>query len=50
MAYETEKLESKFIATSDSYKEVVAFANMGGGSILLGINEGGESMSHFSIL
>jgi ATP-dependent DNA helicase RecG len=42
MSYETEKLEFKVIATDDLYKEVVAFANTYGGTILLGINKVGE--------
>ena len=42
MANETEKLEFKEIATDDLYKEVIAFANTYGGTILLGINKSGE--------
>ena len=43
MRYETEKLEFKEIATGDIYKEVIAFANTNGGTILLGINNDGET-------
>ena len=43
MPHETEKLEFKSIATDDIYKEVVAFANTDGGTLLIGINETGET-------
>ena len=42
MSHETEKLEFKAIARDDIYKEVVAFANTDGGTLLIGINDSGE--------
>ena len=42
MAYETEKLEFKRIATNDIYKEVIAFANTDGGTLIIGANDEGE--------
>ena len=42
MPYETEKLEFKSIAQDDIYKEVIAFANTDGGTLLIGINKSGE--------
>ena len=42
MSHETERLEFKMIATDDLYKEVIAFANTDGGTILLGIDNAGE--------
>jgi len=42
MINETEKLEFKSIATSQIYKEVIAFANTEGGTLLIGINDDGE--------
>ena len=39
---ETEKLELKEIVSEEIYKGVVAFANGGGGTILVGINKQGE--------
>jgi ATP-dependent DNA helicase RecG len=42
MSYETEKLEFKEILADDIYKEVVAFANTDGGTLLIGINKAGE--------
>jgi len=43
MFHETEKLEFKSIATDDIYKEVIAFANTDGGTLLIGINKAGEA-------
>jgi ATP-dependent DNA helicase RecG len=43
MPYETEKLEFKSIATDDLYKEVIAFANTDGGTLIVGINKAGEA-------
>ena len=42
MPYETEKIEFKGILTDDVYKEVVAFANTDGGTLLIGIDKTGE--------
>jgi len=42
MAYETEKLEFKSVATNAIYKEVIAFANTDGGILIIGINDEGE--------
>jgi len=41
MAYETERLEFKEIATDDIYKEVIAFANTDGGTLIIGVNKAG---------
>ncbi|MCL1804691.1 MAG: putative DNA binding domain-containing protein [Clostridiales bacterium] len=41
MQYETEKLEFKEVAAESIYKSVVAFANTGGGTILIGISRQG---------
>ena len=41
MAYETEKLEFKVTATNDIYKEVVAFANTDGGTLVIGVTDDG---------
>ncbi|MDR1205446.1 MAG: putative DNA binding domain-containing protein [Peptococcaceae bacterium] len=41
---ETEKLEFKSIVSDDIYKGVVAFANDGGGTILIGVNKQGETV------
>jgi ATP-dependent DNA helicase RecG len=43
MPYETEKLEFKAIAHDDIYKEVIAFANTDGGTLLIGINKAGKA-------
>jgi ATP-dependent DNA helicase RecG len=43
MLYETEKLEFKSVATDEIYKEVIAFANTDGGTLLIGINNDGEA-------
>ena len=43
MPYETERLEFKEIATDDIYKEVIAFANTDGGTLLIGVNDAGEA-------
>ena len=43
MAYETEKLEFKSSAANDIYKEVIAFANTDGGTLLIGITDTGEA-------
>jgi len=43
MSNETEKLEFKLIAADGIYKEVVAFANTNGGTLLIGINKEGET-------
>jgi ATP-dependent DNA helicase RecG len=43
MTSETEKLEFKEIAKDELYKEVIAFANTDGGTILLGVNATGET-------
>ena len=43
MSYETERLEFKEILTDDIYKEVIAFANTDGGTIVIGINKSGEA-------
>ena len=42
MPHETEKLEFKEIVKDDIYKEVIAFANTDGGTILIGINKAGD--------
>ena len=39
--HETEKLELKRIATNDIYKEIIAFANTDGGTLLIGIEDDG---------
>jgi ATP-dependent DNA helicase RecG len=39
---ETEKLELKEIVTDDIYKSVIAFANNGGGTVIVGISDSGE--------
>jgi ATP-dependent DNA helicase RecG len=39
---ETEKLELKEIVTDDIYKSVIAFANNGGGTVIIGISDSGE--------
>jgi ATP-dependent DNA helicase RecG len=49
MGYETENMEFKSIATDDLYKEVIAFANTGGGTILVGINKSGETTPLFDV-
>jgi len=41
MAYETESLEFKEIAADIIYKEVIAFANTDGGTILIGVDKSG---------
>ena len=43
MAYETEKIEFKSNILGDIYKEVIAFANTDGGTLLIGINNDGEA-------
>ena len=43
MLRETEKLEFKSILPGDIYKEVLAFANTDGGTLLIGINDAGEA-------
>lgn len=43
MTNETERLEFKEILTDDIYKEVIAFANTDGGTIVIGINKAGEA-------
>ena len=45
MMIETEKLEFKEIVTDEIYKGVIAFANDGGGTILVGVNKEGEIVS-----
>ena len=42
MAYENEKIEFKSNMLGDIYKEVIAFANTDGGTLYIGINNGGE--------
>jgi len=42
MPHETEKLEFKAVSRDDIYKEVIAFANTDGGTLLIGINDAGE--------
>ena len=42
MAYETEKIEFKANILGDIYKEIIAFANTDGGTLLIGINDAGE--------
>jgi ATP-dependent DNA helicase RecG len=42
MLHETEKLEFKSTLNDDVYKEVIAFANTDGGTLLIGINNEGE--------
>jgi ATP-dependent DNA helicase RecG len=42
MPYETEKVEFKRMLTDDIYKEVVAFANTEGGTLLIGIGDDGK--------
>jgi len=49
MAYETEKLEFKSVATNAIYKEVVAFANTDGGLLIVGVNDEGEVESLMDI-
>ena len=41
MAYENEKIEFKSNMLGDIYKEVIAFANTDGGTLLIGINDDG---------
>ena len=41
MAHETEKLEFKQIATNEIYKEVIAFVNTEGGTLIIGVNDVG---------
>jgi ATP-dependent DNA helicase RecG len=43
MYYENERLEFKSVATDDIYKEVIAFANTDGGTLIIGINKAGEA-------
>jgi len=40
--YESEKLEFKRVATSEIYKEVVAFANTDGGTLIIGVDDNGN--------
>jgi len=42
MPHETEKLEFKAVSRDDIYKEVIAFANTDGDTLLIGINDAGE--------
>jgi len=49
MAYETEKVEFKRIATNDLYREVIAFANTDGGTLIIGVNDEGEAESLLDI-
>lgn len=44
MLYETEKLEFKADINDDIYKEVIAFANTDGGTLLIGVNKSGEAV------
>lgn len=44
MLFETERMEFKELWTDHLYKEVIAFANTGGGTILVGVNDRGESV------
>ena len=43
MSNETERLEYKEIAKDELYKEVIAFANTGGGTLIIGISKTGET-------
>jgi len=42
IAYETEKIEFKSDVLEDIYKEIIAFANTGGGTLYIGISDSGE--------
>ena len=44
MSYESENVEFKLRATDDVYREVIAFANSGGGVIYLGVSDAGEAV------
>lgn len=44
MNYESERIEYKKEFTTDIYKEVVAFANSGGGEIYVGIDDKGQKI------
>ncbi|MBP5211375.1 MAG: putative DNA binding domain-containing protein, partial [Pyramidobacter sp.] len=44
MNYETENVEFKLHATDDLYREVVAFANTGGGTIYIGVGNDGAAV------
>ena len=43
MLFESENIEFKEVLTDDVYKEVIAFANTSGGTLLIGINKSGEA-------
>ena len=43
MLHETKKLEFKSDTPGDIYKEIIAFANTGGGTLLIGTNNAGEA-------
>jgi len=43
MQYETEKLEFKENPASDIYKGVIAFANTGGGTMVIGLSKSGKA-------
>ena len=44
MLYETEKLEFKESPAGDIYRGVIAFANTGGGTMIIGLSKSGEAM------
>ena len=43
MKFETENIEFKLQVTDEIYKEVIAFANMDGGTIYIGIDDNGNA-------
>lgn len=49
MPYETEKMEFKSIMQDDIYKEVLAFANTDGGTLLIGMDNEGNTTSLFNV-
>ena len=44
MLFESENVEFKSVFTADLYKEVIAFANNGGGVIYIGIDDSGNEI------